>query len=169
MDKQSKTLWNIRQDLWNVMEQLSDPDVDIDSMNEALEIQGKDLKDKAPGYAAVIKEKEARGKFLKERGKALNAAGTREINIAKKLKENLDIALKEASITNFDAGDFRFSFRASKIVITLVPEDQLPESCFVTKREVSKTKLADALNKAIANGESVAWAKWEERQNLQIK
>jgi len=165
MDKSAKTLWNIREDFWNIMEQLSDPELDLEAMNEQLVIQSGELKEKAPDYAAVIAEKLNRAKYLKERAKAFTAAASRETKLADKLKHNLDCALKEAGLNEFESRDFRFSYRASKSVVLLAPVDDIPDEYVNIKRTENKTAIANAIDA----GEDIPWAEIKQKQNLQIK
>lgn len=132
---------------------------------ESLEINEAELKQKAEAYAAVIRQKQARDKFLAEEIKRLQQMRNSERRQAEVLTERINQALTSRGLEKLETDHFRLGFRSSEAVVFDVPEDQLPAEYLTYKPQANKT----AIKAALKAGEIIPGAKLAQNKNLQIR
>lgn len=162
------TLYQLNQEQMQINAMLEASEGEITPEIEAmLSINDQNLTMKAGQYRNAIMNNSMEIEAAKAEIKRLQAfckSKERDSEImSQRIKDAMTLrGMKEIKIDGGIGG--RFSFRASKQVV-VDDETKLPDTCFVTKRELSKTAIKDA----IEAGTELEGAHIEERQNLQVK
>lgn len=159
------SLYEISGGLRKLLNDISETDGEITAEQEqSLAIAQQDLESKGVNYALVIKECDASVSAIDAEIERLAKLKSKPQNLAKRLKANIDSAMREFGVEKIESDLIKLSFRKSKETI-IEDESQLPESCFETKRSVSKTKVKEL----IESGQPVSGAHILEKKSLQIK
>lgn len=162
------TLYQLNQEQLQINAMLEDSEGEITpEIEELLAINDQNLTMKAGQYRNAIMNNNMEIEAAKAEIKRLQSyckAKERDNDImSQRIKDAMTLrSMKEIKIDGGVGG--RFSFRTSKQVV-VDDETKLPDTCFVTKRELSKTAIKDA----IEAGTELEGAHIEEKQNLQIK
>lgn len=159
------SLYKISTGLRGLLDDIASNDGEITlEQEQGLAIAQQDLESKGVNYALVIRECEASVTAIDTEIERLSKLKSKPSNLAKKLKEKIESAMLEFGVEKVESDLIKLSFRKSKQTI-IDDEDILPESCFVVKREVSKTKVKEL----IESGEIKIGAHILEKKSLQIK
>lgn len=113
----------------------------------------------------VIREKQARAKFLNDEAEKFETMAKRETNQIDRLKQAMDGALKLRDQTKLDLPHYKLSYRSSQSVELAVEPSDLPEQFQRIKIEADKT----AIKQAILDQQDVPFAKLVEKRSLQIR
>lgn len=109
------------------------------------------VKEKANGYAWVIKMREKEKEAITERIAALKMREKQIDNNIEYIKDNLSYNLQRLSISKLDTKDFKFSFRLQpEALIIKDPLAVIPKEFIVERLDTSIDK--DKLKKAIQGG-----------------
>jgi len=135
-------------------------------LEQALEINGNNLKNKAVNYGYVIKQMEGNVDLIDAEIKRLQAMKKSRVNAAELLKETIKTAMLMYDLNTIEIPTLKLSFRKSES-IEIINEAQLTEQFTTTKTTVTPNKVA--IKEAIKNGEVVEGAVLVTNLNLQIK
>ena len=135
-------------------------------LEQALEINGNNLKNKAVNYGYVIKQMEGNVDLIDAEIKRLQAMKKARVNAAEQLKETIKAAMLMYDLNTIEIPTLKLSFRKSESV-EVINEAQLTEQFTTTKTTVTPNKVA--IKEAIKNGEVVDGAVLVTNFNLQIK
>ena len=135
-------------------------------LEQALEINGNNLKNKAVNYGYVIKQMEGNVDLIDAEIKRLQAMKKSRVNAAELLKETIKTAMLMYDLNTIEIPTLKLSFRKSESV-EVINEAQLTEQFTTTKTTVTPNKVA--IKEAIKNGEVVEGAVLVTNLNLQIK
>lgn len=159
------SLYEISGGLRSLLNQIADNEGEITPEQEqGLAIAQQDLENKGVNYALVIKECEASVNAIDTEIERLTKLKSKPQNLAKKLKANIDSAMREFGVEKIESDLVKLSFRKSKETV-IEDESVLPDSCFEVKRVVSKTRVKEG----IESGEIKVGAFIRENKSLQIK
>ena len=120
--------------------------------------------DKIDGYSVIIKESIAEGEILKQEAEKLLARAKRKINLAERLKANLDLFMQSQGREKYTSLKTQIFYRPS-VVLEINEEVKLPKKWYKVKMEVDKSAIKDF----IKNGGKVRGCKLVDKQNIQIK
>lgn len=147
---------------------ISDPEV-AETIDNWLREYSNDLSAKADGYAALIKELEARSNARKAEASRMSELARTDDNKAKRLKERLKNFMEETGTLKIETARYRLSVAGNGGVLPLILKDDIdlnlvPES--FTKRVLDEKAVRAALD----NNEPVLFAQFGERgTSLRIK
>lgn len=169
-----KTLYEIREDHLTLIDELdtlinSGEEItpeQMDAINSKLEINSKEFQEKAEAYAAVIAQKMAEARFLKDEAKKLIARAKAAENTADRLNERIAFAMDEQGIEKIELPHFRLRFHKSSSV--QITDDSLLPKQFVKEKTVSEPDKK-AIKEAIDAGVEVPGAKIQNNKSLIIK
>ena len=139
---------------------------DIAALNEKLAINAEEFEQKAEAYAAVITQKRARAKFLRDEIKKLKAMAESEDSQADRLENRIAWAMQEQNLDKVELPHFKLRFHKSEAVeIT----DVLSLPLEFIKSKVEEVPDKDAIKKAIKAGQCVPGAVIKENRSLLVK
>ena len=132
-------LYDLTNDFLQLQAMLEDPDVDSQVITDTLESLQYDLKEKADGYAKVIKNMEANVTAIKQEKERLTAKQNLLESSIKRLKENLQVSMIATGNTKFKTDLFSFGIQKNggKIPVILDVKDtsELPDELVRIKEE----------------------------------
>ena len=163
-------LYDLTNDFLQLQAMLEDPDVDSQVITDTLESLQYDLKEKADGYAKVIKNMEANVAAIKQEKERLTAKQNLLESSIKRLKENLQVSMIATGNTKFKTDLFSFGIQKNggKIPVILDVKDtsELPDELVRIKEEAD----LDAIRALIEKEGSCKYAHLGERgESLRIK
>lgn len=159
------SLYEISSGLRTLFDEIASNEGEITlEQEQSLAIAQQDLESKGVNYALVIKECDASVTAIDAEIERLTKLKSKPQNLSKKLKEKIGDAMKEFGVEKIESDIIKLSFRKSKETV-IEDESVLPDSCFETKRTVSKTKVKEG----IESGEIKIGAFIRENKSLQIK
>lgn len=159
-------LYELTNDWKTVANMLYDEDVDEQMVLDTLESIEGDIKDKADGYAKIIKELEAKVKARKEEAKRLSDSSKTFENKVKFLKQILFNSMKETGKTKFTTNLFSFNIAKNGGKQALTIDGEVPKKYTKTIIENDTDKIRQALE----NGKNLPFAHLEPRgESLRIK
>lgn len=164
---QKQTLYNIRQDHYELIKMIEDADGELTpEIEQALQLNEKDFQDKARSYGFVIKEYENTELIIDNEIQRLKNLMAKSKHRQELFKNILSEAMQERGIENIETPMIKLSFRKSEAV-EITDERMIPAEFTTSKTvvDISKIKIKEALKK----GGSVQGAQLVTRQNLQIK
>ena len=157
-------LFDISDEFQKLYELASDSD-DVETLTELYnEIEAK-LEEKADNVRFVIQKLESDAKFLSDEIKRLQAR-KKAIEINKEnLKTLLAITMKQAGLAKLKTPKATFYFAPTPPRIIINDEELIPQEFKVTKIEIDKQKLKEALK----NGLEIKGATLEQNETLRIR
>lgn len=160
------TLYEIKDSYLEFLELVANGEIPEEAIADTKEFLEVDFTDKVDNIASYIKNLTAEAFAIREEEKAL--AERRQAKEAKidRLKDYLSINLQALGRDVVETSRNRVSFRKSTS-LQYEPEalDKLDDSWFVTKREVKKKDLTEA----IKAGQTFDGIYLQEKRNLQLK
>jgi len=135
-------------------------------LEQALEINGNNLKNKAVNYGYVIKQMEGNVDLIDAEIKRLQAMKKSRVNAAELLKETIKTAMLMYDLNTIEIPTLKLSFRKSES-IEIINEAQLTAEFVNTKQVTTPDKIS--IKTALKEGREVAGAVMVTNLNLQIK
>ena len=165
-------LYQITQEFLELASMIEDAGGEVnDAILEELAISRDNFSHKAEGYARLILKWDSEIEAAAAEVKRIQALKKAKENSVARLKETLLFALQafgqedaKSGIKRYDTALFKLSTRRSQAV-EITDEATLPDTCFVIKREVSKT----AIKKILDEGTELDGAFLKENISLQLK
>lgn len=135
-------------------------DEDIEALNNLEAI----AEDKIEAYAVIIKESLSEAEMYKAEADRLTSIAKKKINLADKLKTNLDNFMKEQGREKFESVKTKISYRKST-ALEIDCTAEVPEKFQKIKTEIDKTAITNFLKE----GNVLEGFQLVERRNIQIK
>ena len=152
------TLFEIVDDMKELYEMATDPDVDPQVFQDTLEGLKGMLEVKACGYANVMKQLDMEAKQAKEVSKMFaDKAKVRENNI-KRMKEALQTVMESQDMTEMAAGAFTIKLQKNGGLQPLVIDGEVPQNMTKVIVEPDGDKIREFLK-----DNTCEWAHLEER------
>ena len=158
-------LFNIQQQYLSLAEQLGEGEL-TPELEQALQINETELKEKAVNYGFVIRGYEYNNTCIDNEIKRLQELKKRNTNVVNRLENSISEAMKLYGIEKVESPTLKLSFRKSEST-EIVNEAQIDDKFMTIKTTVTPNKTA--IKEAIKNGEVVEGAVLVTNFNLQIK
>lgn len=149
--------------LENMASDISD-ELDATAFSELWESINLQFEEKAEKTACVIKNLLADAEALKAEENRLNLRRKRIEKSAESLKEYLEFNMIASDNKKITGKLFTLAIQKNQPSVVIDDESKLPDSCFIVKREVSKTAVKEYLTTGNADG-----AHLEQSESLRIK
>ncbi len=169
------TLYELTNEYVKLMEMLCDPEADEESFREATEAIKDEIRDKADGYAKVMKNMDADINALKEEEARLKGKREALENGKKRLKENLEWNMRVSGETKFKTTLFNFYFQKNppsvvaqdeKAVISELQKNGRNDLLVVAEPKLNKTAIKEAI---IKDGEIIDGVEVVQGESLRIR
>ena len=162
----SKSLYNINEDQLILVNQLMESDGELTpELEQQLELNQKNLRQKSIAYLEVISSKDLRCSAIDSEIKRLQALKKKEGKVVDKLKSSLLSAVK--TFGEFEVGTVKFGTRKSTSVeVDSDKINALPDE-FKT-RKLTETANKKAIKEALLEGEKIEGCSLSENTNLKI-
>ena len=123
------------------------------------------IEDKADNYAVIIADLNAQEAKLKTEIDRLTKRRQTLINNADRMKQSLQQAMETVGKEKMKTDYYSYTIQKNPPKLVLDDEEIVPEDYFVTKRELDKALLKDALKA----GQEVRGAHLEQTESLRIR
>lgn len=100
------TLFELTNEFSELYSMLTDPEADLQCVNDTLDAVKGEIEVKASGYVAVLQQMEMEQQKAEELAKAFKAKADIRKNSIKRLKDAMKWAMLEMKTDKIDAGDF---------------------------------------------------------------
>ena len=159
------TLYELTDELYRLYEFAEDIDTDDQAFKDTLEALTGEIEDKADGYAKVIRQIESDVDGIQKEIDRLTARRDALKNNVKRMKEALQQTMIALDKPKFKTELFSFYIQKNKASVVIDDEDAIPDEYYVTKREISKSKISDAINE----GKNITFAHLSQSESLRIR
>jgi hypothetical protein len=154
------TLYELTDELLELLELAEDPDTDPEALEGSLESVGGLFEDKADGYAKIIRQLTAEADIIDEEIMRLKAKRDSLRKNAERIKKALQAAMIATKKIKFKTPFFTFSIRknpASVVFDCIRNNTVIPERFMKYKKpEVDMTAVKKEIKKAIEAGEDLS-------------
>lgn len=163
------TLYELTGEYLELLDMLSDPDVDPELIADTLEAMDGQLEVKAEGYGVIIKDMEAEAaKFKAEAERMAKKKKTLENNITK-LKEHLKASMIVLDKKKIQTEHFSFTVKTNPPTCEIDDDKMLPDEYKIPQPpKTDMKKLLEDLKK-LPEGETVEYAHIKRSTSLLIK
>lgn len=165
---QKRTLYNIRQDHYELLQMIEDAEGELTPEIEvALQLNEESFNDKAVSYGYVIKGFENTEEIIDREIARLQELKDKSVKRQELFKNILSEAMQQFGVVKIETATLKLSFRKSEAV-NIVDEKKVPAEFLdfhPATYTVSKSKIKETLKRGI----DVKGAELVTRQNLQIK
>lgn len=159
-------LYEIGEDLLEVMAMAEDPDIDPDVFADTLEAVTGEFEVKADGYAKIIRQLEYEAAAYNAESKALKNKEQTALKKADRLKASLKEVMEVTGRTKFKTELFDFGIRNNKPSVVIDDLQRVPQEFLKFKDpEADKT----AIYKMLKDGTQTSWAHLEPSSSLSIR
>lgn len=160
------TLYELTDDYRNLLEMAQNPDIDGQAIKDTLEAIQGDIKEKADGYAKVIKELSAdTDKITAEIKRLTDRKNTIQNNIAY-MKQSLTSAMTVTGNTKFRTDLFSFNIQKNPPALVVDDEKAIPQEYLIPQEpKVDKKAIIDFLK----GGNDVPYAHIEQSEGVRIR
>ncbi len=167
-----QSLWQLTQEEMAFISLMEENGGEVnDELLEDLAIRRDNFQYKAESYSKFILKLDSDTDAIDAEIKRLQSLKKSKTNTRDRLKETLLAALQVFGMEDAKTGVRRYETALAKLStrrstsVEITDEASLPESCFVIKREVSKTAIKNLLDQ----GEELEGASMKENLSLQIR
>jgi len=162
-------LYELTRNYETVLNMMYDENIDEQMILDTLEGIEGEIKDKADGYAKIIKELLGDTEKIKAEKQRLEARQKTFEKRAELLKNNLENAMKQIGKTKLKTELFSFNIQKNSGKLPLIIEDitKVPNEYFKhTEKEIDNTKIREA----IESGKEICFAHYgEQGESLRIR
>ena len=160
------TLYELTDDYRNLLEMAQNPDIDGQAIKDTLEAIQGDIKEKADGYAKVIKELSAdTDKISAEIKRLTDRKNTIQNNIAD-MKQSRTSAMTVTGNTKFRTDLFSFNIQKNPPALVVDDEKAIPQEYLIPQEpKVDKKAIIDFLK----GGNDVPYAHIEQSEGVRIR
>lgn len=153
------TLFELTNEFSELYSMLTDPEADLQCVNDTLDAVKGEIEVKASGYVAVLQQMEMEQQKAEELAKAFKAKADIRKNSIKRLKDAMKWAMLEMKTDKIDAGDFTIKLQKNggKQPLQIIGEvpDNFKRIIYEDDKELIRKHLED--------GEKLDFAYLEER------
>lgn len=160
------TLYEMTDNYKSVLEMAQNPDIDEQAIKDTLEAIQGDIKEKADGYAKVIKELDwEMDKLTAEIKRLTDRKNTIQNNIAY-MKQSLKEAMTETGNTKFRTDLFSFNIQRNPPALVVDDEKAIPQEYLIPQEpKIDKKAIIDFLK----SGNYVPYAHIEQSEGVRIR
>ena len=160
------TLYEITDNYKAVLEMAQNPDIDEQAIKDTLEAIQGDIKEKADGYAKVIKELDGEtDKLTAEIKRLTDRKNTIQNNIAY-MKQSLKEAMTSTGNLKFRTDLFSFNIQKNPPALIVDNEETIPSEYLIPQEpKIDKKAIIDFLK----NGNKVPYAHIEQSEGVRIR
>ena len=160
------TLYELTDNYRNLLEMAQNPDIDEQAIKDTLEAIQGDIKEKADGYAKVIKELDGEtDKLTAEIKRLTDRKNTIQNNIAY-MKQSLTSAMTVTGNTKFRTDLFSFNIQKNPPALVVDDEKAIPQEYLIPQEpKVDKKAIIDFLK----GGNDVPYAHIEQSEGVRIR
>lgn len=160
------TLYELTDNYRNLLEMAQNPDIDEQAIKDTLEAIQGDIKEKADGYAKVIKELDGETDKLSAEIKRLtDRKNTIQNNIAY-MKQSLKEAMTATGYLKFRTDLFSFNIQKNPPALVVDDEKAIPQEYLIPQEpKVDKKAIIDFLK----GGNDVPYAHIEQSEGVRIR
>lgn len=160
------TLYELTDNYRNLLEMAQNPDIDEQAIKDTLEAIQGDIKEKADGYAKVIKELDGETDKLSAEIKRLtDRKNTIQNNIAY-MKQSLKEAMTATGNLKFRTDLFSFNIQKNPPALIVDNEETIPSEYLIPQEpKIDKKAIIDFLK----NGNKVPYAHIEQSEGVRIR
>ena len=153
------TLFELTNEFSELYSMLTDPEADLQCVNDTLEAVKGEIEIKASGYVAVLQQMEMEQQKAEELAKAFKAKADIRKNSIKRLKDAMKWAMLEMKTDKIDAGDFTIKLQKNGGKQPLQIIGEVPDNF---KRIIYEDDT-ELIRKHLEDGETLDFAYLEER------
>lgn len=153
------TLFELTNEFSELYTMLTDPEADLQCVNDTLEAVKGEIEIKASGYVAVLQQMEMEQQKADELAKAFKAKADIRKNSIKRLKDAMKWAMLEMKTDKIDAGDFTIKLQKNGGKQPLQIIGEVPDNF---KRIIYEDDT-ELIRKHLEDGEKLDFAYLEER------
>lgn len=159
-------LYEIGEDLLEVMAMAEDPDIDPEVFADTLEAVTGEFEEKADGYAKIIRQLEYESSAYRAEAKVLTGKAVTADKKIDRLKGMLKEVMEVTGRTKFKTELFDFGIRNNKPSVVIDDLQKVPQEFLKFKDpEADKT----AIYKMLKDGTQTSWAHLEPSSSLSIR
>lgn len=160
------TLYEMTDNYKAVLEMAQNPDIDEQAIKDTLETIQGDIKEKADGYAKVIKELDGEtDKLTAEIKRLTDRKNTIQNNIAY-MKQSLKEAMTATGNLKFRTDLFSFNIQKNPPALIVDNEETIPSEYLIPQEpKIDKKAIIDFLK----NGNKVPYAHIEQSEGVRIR
>ena len=160
------TLYEMTDNYKAVLEMAQNPDIDEQAIKDTLEAIQGDIKEKADGYAKVIKELDGEtDKLTAEIKRLTDRKNTIQNNIAY-MKQSLKEAMTATGNLKFRTDLFSFNIQKNPPALIVDNEETIPSEYLIPQEpKIDKKAIIDFLK----NGNKVPYAHIEQSEGVRIR
>lgn len=160
------TLYEMTDNYKAVLEMAQNPDIDEQAIKDTLEAIQGDIKEKADGYAKVIKELDwETDKLTAEIKRLTDRKNTIQNNIAY-MKQSLKEAMTATGNLKFRTDLFSFNIQKNPPALIVDNEETIPSEYLIPQEpKIDKKAIIDFLK----NGNKVTYAHIEQSEGVRIR
>ena len=160
------TLYEMTDNYKAVLEMAQNPDIDEQAIKDTLEAIQGDIKEKADGYAKVIKELDGEAdKLTAEIKRLTDRKNTIQNNIAY-MKQSLKEAMTATGNLKFRTDLFSFNIQKNPPALIVDNEETIPSEYLIPQEpKIDKKAIIDFLK----NGNKVPYAHIEQSEGVRIR
>lgn len=160
------TLFEIVDDLQNIYDMATDPEVDPEVFQDTLEAVKGSLEVKACGIANLIKQIEMEQKQAEEVSKAFADKAKVRKNRVAQIKEMVKFVLESKGIAKLDAGAYTFALQNNSQPSVIIDGD-VPQNMNKVTIEPDKGKISEYLKEQ--PDQACPWAHLERGKHVRIR
>ena len=153
------TLFELTNEFSELYSMLTDPEADLQCVNDTLDAVKGEIEIKASGYVAVLQQMEMEQQKADELAKAFKAKADIRKNSIKRLKDAMKWAMLEMKTDKIDAGDFTIKLQKNGGKQPLQIIGEVPDNF---KRIIYEDDT-ELIRKHLEDGEKLDFAYLEER------
>lgn len=153
------TLFELTNEFSELYSMLTDPDADLECVNDTLDAVKGEIEVKASGYVAVLQQMEMEQQKAEELAKAFKAKADIRKNSIKRLKDAMKWAMLEMKADKIEAGDFTIKLQKNGGKQPLQIIGEVPDNF---KRIIYEDDT-ELIRKHLEAGEKLDFAYLEER------
>lgn len=160
------TLYELTDNYRNLLEMAQNPDIDEQAIKDTLEAIQGDIKEKADGYAKVIKELDGEtDKLTAEIKRLTDRKNIIQNNIAY-MKQSLKEAMTATGNLKFRTDLFSFNIQKNPPALIVDNEETIPSEYLIPQEpKIDKKAIIDFLK----NGNKVPYAHIEQSEGVRIR
>lgn len=158
-------LYELTGNYLNLMELVDNEGVPQEVLQESLQEVKEGIETKSENIAKLIKNIDSDIQGLKVEEKRLKEKRQSLENKQACLKQYLEESLKAVDIKKVKTPLFTIAIQKNAPSVIVESEESIPECYYITRKELSRTAILDALKE----GKEVAGAKLEQKESLRIR
>lgn len=138
------SLYKLTGEMLSLMEMVSDPDVDEQTLADTMESLHYEIEEKADGYAKIIQSLKAQVEGLKgEIERLQNRKRTIENNI-EGMKHNLEESMRTIGKLKFKTDLFSFGIQKNPASVNIIDESKIPKEYLIPQEpKIDKKGIID--------------------------